>query len=95
MVNVEDLSLQSREGWTYYPKSRLAVTPLGDLWYERLDLATFLEPFNLRLEDEIEVDWVSQEDGLRTVLNLKYGFSWKQIKPDDDSSDESSESEER
>ena len=46
-VDHDEMSLRTNEseGWIYYYNTGLTITPLGDIWFKRLDVEEFLRGF--------------------------------------------------
>ena len=70
------MTLRSAEGWIYYHLSGLTITPLGDIWFKRLDVEGFLRGFEKDKDGKI---LTTQTNGIKTVLDLQTGYFWSSV----------------
>ena len=59
------------------------MTPKGEIWFERQDITSFLEPFNLSKDGGQTSELVV--DGKKLVIDLSSGALWKPLGESDNS----------
>ena len=77
------MSVRSPGGWLYFYASGLVVTPLGDIWFERIDRGSFYDLFkeeNYLIPTKNEVK-TTNNDGDEMYVNMDSGFAWIQLTP--------------
>ena len=73
--------MRSPSGWIYYYVDGLVVTPLGDIWFERIDRSTFFSWFRRSSYESLTKNEVraATNAGSLMYINMDSGFAWVEI----------------
>lgn len=86
LLNYNDMSIRSPTGWVYYYPNGLVVTPLGDIWFERVDRNTFFSWFKREAYGSPTINEAQAVDnsGNLMFINMDSGYAWIEIAPNTD-----------